>query len=68
MQFIRKLFRELNTELYGRNINDNLIKFLHTYFECFKGSEEKTTNKHFNEYKNGDFDTDYNKVLQSIEK
>ncbi len=67
MQFIRKLFRELNTELYGKRINDNFIKFLHSYFECFNGSKETITNKHFNEYRNGIFDKDYNKVLQSIE-
>lgn len=66
MQFIRKLFRKLNTELYGKDIKDNLIKFLHSYFECFKGSEVKTTNDHFNEYRNGDFDIHYNKVLQSL--
>lgn len=68
MQFIRRLFRKLNSDLYGKRINDNLIKFLHTYFECFNGSEETTTKNHLNEYKDGIFEKHYNQVLQSIVK
>lgn len=66
MKFIRRLFRELNTELYGKGIKDCFIDFLHDYFECFDKTEKSNTKSHFNEYSNGNFEADNKKVLVSI--
>ncbi len=66
MQFLRRLFREVNTELYGKGIKDCFIEFLHTYFECFNKSEPSTTKNNFKEYRNGDFNTHYTQITESI--
>jgi hypothetical protein len=68
MQFIRKLFREVNTKLYGKRIKDCIIEFLHVYFECFGDSEVQTTKGHFNEYRNSIYDADYKDVMETIGK
>jgi hypothetical protein len=67
LQFVRKLFRELNTILYGKPIKDCFIDFLHAYFECFKNSEWKTTKNHFNEYKSyNSFENAHESVKKTI--
>lgn len=70
MQFIRRLFWTIHNELYTAksNMKDSFIDFLHSYFECFKESHKRTTNNNFKDYRDTDFDIDYEKVLQSIEK
>lgn len=68
MQFLRRLFREVNTVLYGKGIKDCFIDFLHAYFECFSLSEQSTTKNNFKEYRNGDFSKDYNLTMESIKK
>lgn len=70
MQFIRRLFWTINNALYTTKSTkkDCFVTFLHLYFECFSDSEKKTTNNNFKEYRNGDFDKDYKKVIESINK
>lgn len=68
MQFVRRLFRELNTLLFGRTIKDSFIEFLHTYFKCFEEPERKTTKNHYREYRNGIYENDYKKVMETINK
>lgn len=69
-QFIRRLFWTLHEELYSKRSThkDCFIDFIITYFECFNNSEKKTISNNFKEYRNGDFDKDYKKVLESIKK
>lgn len=68
MQFLRRLFREVNTVLYGKGIKDCFIEFLHAYFECFNESEPSTTKNNFKEYRNGDFNKHYTQIMESIKK
>jgi hypothetical protein len=68
LKFVRRLFREINTELYGKGIKDCFIAFLHGYFECFSNTEKAVTKSHFNEYKNSSFQADYKKAMESINK
>lgn len=69
-QFIRRLFWTLHEELYSKKSThkDCFIDFIIAYFECFINSEKKTIRNNFKEYRNGDFDKDYKKVLESIKK
>jgi hypothetical protein len=69
-QFIRRLFWTIHKELYSikSTKKDSFIEFLHAYFECFTETEKKTTNNNFKEYRSGDFDKDYKKVSESINK
>ncbi|MDP3443806.1 MAG: hypothetical protein Q8T08_13180 [Ignavibacteria bacterium] len=68
MLFVRRLFWTFHKDLYTTTrIKDCFIEFLHAYFECFKDSEKRTTKEHFSEYK-GIFESDYEKIMESIKK
>jgi hypothetical protein len=70
MIFIRRLFWEINNELYkGKSTKkESFVKLLHTYFECFFNSDYKTTANNFKEYRSGNFEVNYKEILDSIKK